>query len=1065
MGCNPVSGFSTGKALGYAVLPGIWPRVKGLTFSGFGTLAYFIALTYSMVRLLPNNHPYLNSDNIGKYGIRHVIAAAMHELKFEWKNIDQIIIFFALLAGTTALLMYIAGAIVFFLVSPVMASWFIPPAPETDITFIMLDRIFGIGGIYNSDVTTNLAKWGPFPNNFQVGLQTLFQFYSMALFLVSVLVFAYFIITVVAETSLTGTPFGQRFENIWIPIRMITALGLLMPAFGGFSSAQYAVLYTAKYGAGLATNAWIVYNLNAGDTPVGLINRDTITKPAIPDYSKLIKDLIVIRSCMETDANGIKNTASGTGAFDDFGVAEFMVKGTLAQPLLDFPPTYWPIVPSRSPNVEVLVSGVPFRPQYKNMATFTPALNFYGGGDIRLVFGIHNETLYSDYPGGVFPNCGELVIPVTGQTPEALYVAEGYMAAVVRILYNIPRMTAPAATIDNYESALTYASVKNYYDTSPNWASYARSLFPTFPNLQCSWDSDNDNIAEQPRGTTPLTVLGDCRGPIPSIYWVNLIKRYQEALRWAPLAGYDYLTENVTGEDMNFSIGDTAFTTVGNPNPMWLEFDTIRLGWGGAGVWYNKIAEKNGSLLAAVGAAPYVVRYPYVMEKIKEQRLKGDAKVDQNNCEAYNPNQGGSTSIEMPDGRSQFSSELAKSLYMLCTEVFKNETIRPDDSRAAINPNPILNIINSLFGASGFFNLLDNKNVHPMAMLSTLGRTLIDKAIFNMAAATGTSVIGGLNQMIMGRGDPGFAQVTIGMASIAHAFVSFGTIALVAGVMLYYVLPFMPFMYFFFAVGRWIKTIFEAMVGVPLWALAHLSMKGPGLPGTAAASGYFLILEIGIRPIVTVFALIASFSTFAALVVVLNTIFSLATANIFGTDMVVIKSATDPTTANMRGIFDQFIITMVYVIIVYMIGTSCFKLIDIIPDNIMRWSGAGVRSWGASDNADDLVDQTGRMIAAPAYVMYTKVGSAVTSVGDAAAMDARETLAAMATRQGTGKAPKAPDSPAPSPSPAPGTGTGTGIDKGVKPPDQRPVGQGATPTVNPAAPGNPPPPPAKKPTK
>ena len=62
--------------------------------------------------------------------------------------------------------------------------------------------------------------------------------------------------------------------------------------------------------------------------------------------------------------------------------------------------------------------------------------------------------------------------------------------------------------------------------------------------------------------------------------------------------------------------------------------------------------------------------------------------------------------------------------------------------------------------------------------------------------------------------------------------------------MLFYIIPFMPFIYFFFAVGTWVKAIFEAMVGVPLWALAHIRIDGQGLPGDAAMNGYYLLLEI-----------------------------------------------------------------------------------------------------------------------------------------------------------------------------------------------------------------------------
>ena len=54
----------------------------------------------------------------------------------------------------------------------------------------------------------------------------------------------------------------------------------------------------------------------------------------------------------------------------------------------------------------------------------------------------------------------------------------------------------------------------------------------------------------------------------------------------------------------------------------------------------------------------------------------------------------------------------------------------------------------------------------------------------------------------------------------------------------------MPFIYFFFALAGWIKSIFEAVVAMPLRALAHLRIDGEGLPGPGATNGYFLLLEI-----------------------------------------------------------------------------------------------------------------------------------------------------------------------------------------------------------------------------
>lgn len=165
-----------------------------------------------------------------------------------------------------------------------------------------------------------------------------------------------------------------------------------------------------------------------------------------------------------------------------------------------------------------------------------------------------------------------------------------------------------------------------------------------------------------------------------------------------------------------------------------------------------------------------------------------------------------------------------------------------------------------------------------------------------------------------------------------------------AGFILYYIIPFLPFIYFFFAVGSWVKAIFEAMVGVPLWALAHIRIDGDGFTD-AAKQGYFMILEIMARPILIVFGLVASVIIFAASVQVLNDIFNLAVDNVGGVDLD--KILKDPTVSldNVRSSVDAFFYTIVYVILVYMIGMSSFKLIDLIPGSMLRWMGLSVQAF------------------------------------------------------------------------------------------------------------------------
>ncbi len=68
------------------------------------------------------------------------------------------------------------------------------------------------------------------------------------------------------------------------------------------------------------------------------------------------------------------------------------------------------------------------------------------------------------------------------------------------------------------------------------------------------------------------------------------------------------------------------------------------------------------------------------------------------------------------------------------------------------------------------------------------------------------------------------------------------------------------------------------------------------------------------------------------------------TINVFGKGQLAFK----------RSIVDQFFFNVIYAIIVYMMALAAFKLIDKIPDNLLRWMGNQVSSFG--DINQDSVD-------------------------------------------------------------------------------------------------------------
>ena len=97
-----------------------------------------------------------------------------------------------------------------------------------------------------------------FPWPFHDALHALYEFYSIGLLVIAMFIVLYFVVVIVAETAQTGVPFGKRFNTVWAPLRLVIAIGLLVPIGYGLNSAQYIVLYAAKYGSNFATNGWLI---------------------------------------------------------------------------------------------------------------------------------------------------------------------------------------------------------------------------------------------------------------------------------------------------------------------------------------------------------------------------------------------------------------------------------------------------------------------------------------------------------------------------------------------------------------------------------------------------------------------------------------------------------------------------------------------------------------------------------------------------------------------------------------------------------------------------------------
>ena len=917
----------------YSVMPGIAPRLKDLFMSGFQYVPQFMALVYQAVRLLPEGHPYTNPANVGKFGMRHVIAEAANNLRFTRKNIDQIILFFTLLFGIVFIQIALLG--VSFLAGSAMATmptnfvgfFQIPVADQPhDLAYMFFDLIFGIpnsgatpmfGSCFSTPAncmdTNGAAGAGrpvldypggneflatlqyPFP--IHQGLHIMFLTYNTGLLVVGAIILSYFIVTILMETAQTGTPFGKRFNKAWAPLRVVVAFGLLIPfstAAGGLNSSQYIVLYAAKFGSNFATNGWRIFNqsMPANSNPVAA-SFDLISKPKKPEISGLLQFMFTVAVCAEMEYEMDKKRGA-TPNPTPLGPGMYAVKDNF----------------STANRLEIVAEDLTLRNvTYDNLLQFA-------NGDRQIIFrfGRYNQTAYPAERGNVGATCGEIIFPLADPRPRTAADARDSAEEAAVILQNY--YYGMIVEMFRY----TFMGLTNNPPAPAN--AYVDAAMPPIRRYSWSMVVLNTQIASQPNVLSP-----------PPQFKADLQQLYSDDIE-AVLMG-NFGARNFAGRgtwDMGpFTRG--ALAAARDPaNPRWLvQGALLQKGWAAAGIWYNRIAEINGVVSTATYNVPMPVRYPAVMEYVKQKKLQTEKNVTFS--ERFDPKLEARNDLT---GQRPIDEQMQIALW----ESYKYWSADggSGSSQTAKTNNQILDFIKDLFGTSGLYSMRDNPNVHPLAQLVGIGRTLIESATRKVGYSFGATILGA------GLDATGGAVAAVGISMM----MTIATIALTAGFILYYIVPFLPFIYFFFAVGGWFKAIFQAMLGAPLWALAHIRIDGPGLAGQAAVGGYFLIFEIFLRPILIIFALLASISVFSAMVMALHQCWDVVTANLSGFDTETEAASGGGVTSLInffRGPIDGFFFTVIYTIVVYIMAMSSFKMVDVIPANILRWMGQSVATF------------------------------------------------------------------------------------------------------------------------
>ncbi len=965
--------------LRYAFMPQIVPRMRALVSGGLGHIPYFLALVYQMVGLLPQGHPYLMHYNIGRFGVRHVVAQAASHLTLRFKNLDQIILFLVILVGLVIFIIQFFSMAAIFFMQPALAlpmSWadlFTISNVDFrnhDLASMMLDMVFGVPypggtGTGGSDAffesciaSTNIcrdnfglpifsinllstsvpvtaaAQFSPlspganlfFPFPYHHAMHRLFAVYSTGLLVIAVMVTSYFVATVVAETAQSGIPFGRRFNKTWAPLRIVIAFGLLMPLSIGLNSSQYIVLYAAKYGSAFASNGWRYFNDTLTDRYLAG-GQNLVSVPNIPELKTLTQFMYVAQTCKYVYEH-----------FDFLSYRKQQIDLGLPAPT-SLPANreieaYALTRHSETTNAR-LIAPLTIYQQIVNGLFFPIGTSYY-----TIRFGVQDSGRFPNERGHVKPICGEIQMVLHDSRPL--------------IPIAVPVINAQPGPGQVQEGYFTLVRDMWHFNGGAGFTSFWTGLgaIPHGPGVNHRFrEAANRHVEGLPTNGQEVETLHAVRLDADFV---------QQALDRANERMVDEVRDAVAEELVSARWGAPAVGSPGSGSPLYEK------GWGGAGIWYNRIAELNGGLTAAVFSSPIVTRYPVQMEKVASIKKAYDQNIGILNRFKLEISGVDDITPLLGEGRD---ATLASAL----VESFEEWDESAGDPRSTEpTGNPFLSAVSSVFGLDGLLNIRENTDTHPLALLSGIGRSLVEGAIKSLGM-TALMVTTGLVF-------DGLPEEMAGVA--AKFFVMVAMVGLTVGFVLFYVVPFLPFLYFFFAVGGWIKGIFEAMVGAPLWALAHIRIDGNGLPGNAALNGYFLIFEVFLRPILIVFGLLASISTYSALVGVLNSVFSLVVENTAGYD--IDSELTNPrgTLSFMRGLIDEFFFTVIYAIVVYMLGMSSFKLIDTIPNNILRWMGQSVATF--NDQREDVAQAMVSKMSVGSQQVISRLGGGLSSAVGAA---------------------------------------------------------------------------------
>lgn len=349
------------------------------------------------------------------------------------------------------------------------------------------------------------------------------------------------------------------------------------------------------------------------------------------------------------------------------------------------------------------------------------------------------------------------------------------------------------------------------------------------------------------------------------------------------------------------------------------EIQQSSLGWTGAGAYYMEIAKANASTMSLLSATPALTPPSYeglgpALSQDLAPLVASASDFLNTLMVSVNTQDPSAPPTGMP--QTLAGAEAGQNAGML-TRIFDAMNLS----------TPLLNTI------TGFITPTAAMWADPFGGLMNMGQTLINAsllALIGAAALSSATISTGSAIFNFLTGNWGAAAATVAL----HAIMSFlagpvfvGVLGLmIPGIIIAYVLPMIPWVLWMAGVCGWIILVCEAMIAVPLWMLAHMTVGGDGLHGRAI-EGWGLLFNVVFRPTLMVIGLFLGYFVFACMSYLIRQTFGIAAGFALSNGWVV---------TNFIGVA---VLLNIFVMTHITAALMSFRLVALMPHHLPRLLG------------------------------------------------------------------------------------------------------------------------------